>query len=239
MQAARKAVETIKETAANIGASAKSGFDKTKATLQEKGEMMSAHDQNEKDIAAHKKEEKIQEAEREKQQARQYNATTKQSALAGDMGQAHHSGPGTEPATIDTPGPGPTTETTTSNTTGPGPESTGPGTETATYNYENTLPPSTGPGPEAGTAMFPTGDYGLMGGSQSTVMPGHRHGHGHGIGLGHEPGQGLDHGPGPGHGGPNEDMMGPRAMETNSGLDTTAQTTIGDGSAPSSGPTLS
>lgn len=36
MQAARKAVETIKETAANIGASAKSGLEKTKATVQEK-----------------------------------------------------------------------------------------------------------------------------------------------------------------------------------------------------------
>lgn len=36
MQAAKKAVETIKETAANIGASAKSGLEKTKATVQEK-----------------------------------------------------------------------------------------------------------------------------------------------------------------------------------------------------------
>lgn len=36
MQAAKKAVETIKETAANVGASAKSGLEKTKATVQEK-----------------------------------------------------------------------------------------------------------------------------------------------------------------------------------------------------------
>lgn len=36
MQAAKKAVETIKETAANIGASAKSGLEKTKAAVQEK-----------------------------------------------------------------------------------------------------------------------------------------------------------------------------------------------------------
>lgn len=36
MQGAKKAGETIKETAANIGASAKSGMDKTKATVQEK-----------------------------------------------------------------------------------------------------------------------------------------------------------------------------------------------------------
>jgi uncharacterized protein YbjQ (UPF0145 family) len=36
MQAAKKAVENMKETAANIGASAKSGMEKTKATVQEK-----------------------------------------------------------------------------------------------------------------------------------------------------------------------------------------------------------
>jgi hypothetical protein len=48
MQAARKAVETIKETAANIGASAKSGLEKTKATVQEKSERMSASEHNAK-----------------------------------------------------------------------------------------------------------------------------------------------------------------------------------------------
>ena len=36
MQGAKKAVESVKETAANIGASAKSGMEKTKATVQEK-----------------------------------------------------------------------------------------------------------------------------------------------------------------------------------------------------------
>ncbi|PNX54414.1 seed maturation protein, partial [Trifolium pratense] len=36
MQAAKKAVENMKETAANMGASAKSGMEKTKATVQEK-----------------------------------------------------------------------------------------------------------------------------------------------------------------------------------------------------------
>lgn len=36
MQGAKKAGETIKETAANVGASAKSGMEKTKATVQEK-----------------------------------------------------------------------------------------------------------------------------------------------------------------------------------------------------------
>lgn len=36
MQGAKKAGETIKETATNVGASAKSGMEKTKATVQEK-----------------------------------------------------------------------------------------------------------------------------------------------------------------------------------------------------------
>lgn len=36
MQTAKKAVESVKETAANIGASAKSGLEKTKATIHEK-----------------------------------------------------------------------------------------------------------------------------------------------------------------------------------------------------------
>ena len=36
MQGAKKAGETIKETASNIGASAKSGMEKTKAAVQEK-----------------------------------------------------------------------------------------------------------------------------------------------------------------------------------------------------------
>ncbi|KAI4300693.1 hypothetical protein L6164_034041 [Bauhinia variegata] len=36
MQSAKKAAESVKETAANVGASAKSGMEKTKATVQEK-----------------------------------------------------------------------------------------------------------------------------------------------------------------------------------------------------------
>jgi len=36
MQSAKKAVESMKETAANVGASAKAGMEKTKATIQEK-----------------------------------------------------------------------------------------------------------------------------------------------------------------------------------------------------------
>lgn len=36
MQAGKNAMASVKETAANIGASAKSGMEKTKATMQEK-----------------------------------------------------------------------------------------------------------------------------------------------------------------------------------------------------------
>ncbi|CAI8602225.1 unnamed protein product [Vicia faba] len=79
MQAAKKAVETIKETAANIGASAKSGLEKTKATVQEKGEIMSASDPMQKEMATEKKEERINQAEMEKQEAREYNAAVKMS----------------------------------------------------------------------------------------------------------------------------------------------------------------
>ncbi|XP_061364455.1 18 kDa seed maturation protein-like [Gastrolobium bilobum] len=106
MQAARKAVETIKETAANIGASAKSGLDKTKATVHEKAERMTAHDPTQKDMATQKKEERINHAEMEKQEAREHNAAAKQSATAGHMAEGHYTatGPGTETATYSTTG---------------------------------------------------------------------------------------------------------------------------------------
>ncbi|KAK7345147.1 hypothetical protein VNO77_15646 [Canavalia gladiata] len=157
MQAAKQAVENIKETAANIGASAKSGLEKTKASIQEKTEKMSAHDEIQKEIATRKKEERINQAEIEKQQAREYNAAAKQSAMAGHMSQAHYtnSGPGTETATDLTIGSRPETDATYS-TTGPGPEipttysTTGPGIETAIF-------PATGSGPD--TATHPIGEY--------------------------------------------------------------------------------
>ncbi|KAK1420754.1 hypothetical protein QVD17_22601 [Tagetes erecta] len=78
MQTAKNAAASVKETAANIGASAKSGFEKTKATLQEKGERLTAHNPTEKEIATEKKEAKINQAEYEKQVAREQNATQRQ-----------------------------------------------------------------------------------------------------------------------------------------------------------------
>ena len=89
MQGAKKAGETIKETAANIGASAKSGMEKTKATVQEKTEKMTAHDPVQKEMATKKKEAKMNEAEFDKLAAREHNAAVKQSTTAG-MDQGHH-----------------------------------------------------------------------------------------------------------------------------------------------------
>ncbi|KAI7732536.1 hypothetical protein M8C21_024142 [Ambrosia artemisiifolia] len=83
MQPAKNAAASVKETAANIGASAKSGMEKTKATLQEKGERLTAHDPTQKEMATDKKEARINQAEYEKQVAREQNATQRQATEAG------------------------------------------------------------------------------------------------------------------------------------------------------------
>ncbi|KAL5059462.1 hypothetical protein RYX36_031066 [Vicia faba] len=125
MQGAKKAGETIKETAANIGASAKSGMEKTKATVQEKTEKMSARDPVQKEAATQKKEAKQNQAELDKQMAREHNAAVKESTTAAQMGQAHHN-----------TGTGTTTYPTTGTYGQPmgGHYSTGTGTGTGTYS---------------------------------------------------------------------------------------------------------
>ncbi|KAK9055455.1 hypothetical protein SSX86_026538 [Deinandra increscens subsp. villosa] len=82
MQTAKNAAASVKETVANIGASAKSGMEKTKATLQEKGERMTAHDPTQKEMATEKKEARLNEAEYAKQVAREQNATQRQATEA-------------------------------------------------------------------------------------------------------------------------------------------------------------
>ncbi|XP_057798823.1 protein LE25-like [Salvia miltiorrhiza] len=62
------------QSAKDIAASAKAGMEKTKATLQEKGERMTARDPLQKEMATEKKEAKIHEAERRKHEARHHNA---------------------------------------------------------------------------------------------------------------------------------------------------------------------
>ncbi|MED6203888.1 hypothetical protein PIB30_003627 [Stylosanthes scabra] len=74
MQATKNAMESVKETAANISASATSGFEKTKAVVQEKSERISTRDPVQKEMATQKKEGRIIHAEREKQEARDHNA---------------------------------------------------------------------------------------------------------------------------------------------------------------------
>ncbi|CAI9787568.1 unnamed protein product [Fraxinus pennsylvanica] len=64
-------MQSAKETAANVTASAKSGLEKTKATAQEKAGKMTTRDPVQKEIATEKKEAKIQEAERQKHEMRE------------------------------------------------------------------------------------------------------------------------------------------------------------------------
>ncbi|XP_057534020.1 late embryogenesis abundant protein 46-like [Amaranthus tricolor] len=88
MQSGKKAVESVKESASNIAASAKSGMDKTKATVQEKVDKMRAHDEYDKALATEKKEERITEAELRKQQAMTHNAAEKEAKTATATGTA-------------------------------------------------------------------------------------------------------------------------------------------------------
>ncbi|KGN54793.1 hypothetical protein Csa_011934 [Cucumis sativus] len=97
MQSGKKAVESMKESAANVAASAKAGMDKTKATVQEKMEKVTARDPLAKEIAEEKKEAKIHEAELNKQEARQHNAAVRQAAT-GAAAATH----GTHPTTHST-----------------------------------------------------------------------------------------------------------------------------------------
>ncbi|MCL7044452.1 hypothetical protein MKW94_008711 [Papaver nudicaule] len=78
MQTGRNAAASARDAASNVAASAKSGLDKTKATGQEKGERMTSHDPIEKDMATKKKEEKIHEAEMNKEMTHDENEALKQ-----------------------------------------------------------------------------------------------------------------------------------------------------------------
>ncbi|KAF9613031.1 hypothetical protein IFM89_005465 [Coptis chinensis] len=95
MQSGKSAMASAKETASNIAASAKSGMDKTKATVQEKVDKMSAHDPIEKDMATQRKEDKIIQAEINKQETREHNATARQQVggvTGGTTGGGHSTG---------------------------------------------------------------------------------------------------------------------------------------------------
>merc|ERR1712100_279372 len=102
-------MQPMKEAASNMAASAKSGMDKTKATVQEKVERMTAHNPIEKDMATQRKGQKINQAELNKQEAHAHNAAAKpQAATTGHQVGLHHQGhlhdvaAGTHPVGTDT-----------------------------------------------------------------------------------------------------------------------------------------
>ncbi|MCL7027594.1 hypothetical protein MKW94_004250 [Papaver nudicaule] len=92
MQTGRNAAASAKEAASNVAASAISGLDKTKATGQEKAERMTAHDPIEKDMATQKKEQKIHEAEMNKERTRKQNEALEQERQQLGTGGAHTGG---------------------------------------------------------------------------------------------------------------------------------------------------
>ncbi|PKU63653.1 11 kDa late embryogenesis abundant protein-like [Dendrobium catenatum] len=83
-------MEAGKEKVLNIGATAKAGMDKTKATAEEKIERMKTRDPLQKEVAEGRKLEKIHQAELAKQQAYKENAIQK----GEGEGEAHHIGAG-------------------------------------------------------------------------------------------------------------------------------------------------
>ncbi|KAK7378250.1 hypothetical protein VNO80_03688 [Phaseolus coccineus] len=87
MQGGKKAGESVKETASNMGASAKAGMEKTKATVQEKAERLTARDPLQKEMATQKKEARVNQAELDKQAVREHNAAAKQSATHSTTGE--------------------------------------------------------------------------------------------------------------------------------------------------------
>ncbi|XP_042481660.1 11 kDa late embryogenesis abundant protein [Macadamia integrifolia] len=142
-------MQSAKETASNVAASAKAGMDKTKATVQEKVEKMTTHNPVEKDMATHRKQEKIDQAELNKQAAQQHNEAARQQTTT-TTGHTTTTG-GLNPAsamhghstTGHTIGSHPTGMTTTSTTTNPAAadprlgtrHTTGTGTGTGTGTY--------------------------------------------------------------------------------------------------------
>jgi hypothetical protein len=91
MQGGRSAsaVEAAKEAAANVGASAWAGKEKTKAVVQEKVAKARAHDPAEKAAADARMQERVHEVEAIKQDAMRQNAAAKERATAA----GHHPTP--------------------------------------------------------------------------------------------------------------------------------------------------
>ncbi|KAL6555439.1 hypothetical protein OROGR_006697 [Orobanche gracilis] len=79
-------MQSMKETAANIAASTKSGMEKTRATVQEKMERVTAHNPTEKEMATERKEERVHNAELNKLEEREHNAAARQAGHADAHG---------------------------------------------------------------------------------------------------------------------------------------------------------
>lgn len=83
MQAGKNAMQSTKEAAANVGASARAGMDKSRAAVQGQVEKATARNAADKDAAEVRRQERVQAAEEEKQHAMAANAAAKERATGG------------------------------------------------------------------------------------------------------------------------------------------------------------
>ncbi|CAD6247116.1 unnamed protein product [Miscanthus lutarioriparius] len=80
MQAGKTAMEATKEAAANLGASANAGMQKTRAAVQGQVEKATAHNASDRAAAEANQRERVRAAELEKQDAMRANAASKERA---------------------------------------------------------------------------------------------------------------------------------------------------------------
>ncbi|KAL0404993.1 UNVERIFIED_CONTAM: Late embryogenesis abundant protein 46 [Sesamum radiatum] len=92
-------MQSMKETVSNVAASAKSGIHKTKATVQEKVDKMGAHSPTEKAMATERKEQRMFQADLNKVEAVEENATATHAASAADSYSHPPTGGTQHPAT--------------------------------------------------------------------------------------------------------------------------------------------
>ncbi|CAO2168741.1 unnamed protein product [Urochloa humidicola] len=87
MQAGKSAMEATKEAAANLGASANAGMQKTRAAVQGQVEKATAHNAADKAAADANQRERVRAAEEEKQAAMRANAAAKERATGAHPSQ--------------------------------------------------------------------------------------------------------------------------------------------------------
>jgi len=89
MQAGKTAVEATKEAAANVGASANAGMQKTRAAVQGQVEKATARNASDKAAAEERQRERVRAAELQKQDAVRANAAAKERATGGAATYQH------------------------------------------------------------------------------------------------------------------------------------------------------